>query len=165
MPKATGDGKTGDQWVDGEPAGAAGHYDLSDMFKYPLCNTQAAYGQHKASYPISCGGYLTWPCNAQFYGYHGNDIEFVHKYIVRYTQEHGADWYFEHTGVVLTQNEDGDVTGLIATDADGNYVKFNAAKGVILVLGALGYASMWLAVFADVGIALLAVLNALRALK
>ena len=38
------------------------------MFKYPLCNTQAAYGQHKASYPISCGGYLTWPCNAQFYG-------------------------------------------------------------------------------------------------
>ena len=39
------------------------------------------------------------------------------------------------------------------------------AKGVILILGALGYASMWLAVFADVGIALLAVLNALRALK
>ena len=61
VPKATGDGKTGDQWVDGEPAGGAGHYDMSDMFKYPLCNTQAAYGQHKASYPISCGGYLTWP--------------------------------------------------------------------------------------------------------
>ena len=53
VPKAAGDGKTGDQWVDGEPAGGAGHYDLSDMFKYPLCNTQAAYGQHKASYPIS----------------------------------------------------------------------------------------------------------------
>lgn len=59
VPKAAGDGKTGDQWVDGEPAGGAGHYDMSDMFKYPLCNTQAAYGQHKASYPISCGGYLT----------------------------------------------------------------------------------------------------------
>ena len=66
VPKATGDGKTGDQWVDGEPAGGAGHYDMSDMFQYPLCNTQAAYGQQKASYPISCGGYLTWPCNAQF---------------------------------------------------------------------------------------------------
>ena len=36
---------------------------------------------------------------------------------------------------MLTQNEDGDVTGLIATDADGNYVKFNAAKGVILAAG------------------------------
>lgn len=56
VPKATGDGKTGDQWVDGEPAGGAGHYDMSDMFQYPLCNTQAAYGQQKASYPISCGG-------------------------------------------------------------------------------------------------------------
>ena len=61
VPKAAGDGKTGDQWVDGEPAGGAGHYDMSDMFQYPLCNTQAAYGQQKASYPISCGGYLTWP--------------------------------------------------------------------------------------------------------
>ena len=34
VPKATGDGKTGDQWVDGEPAGGAGHYDMSDMFQY-----------------------------------------------------------------------------------------------------------------------------------
>ncbi len=29
VPKATGDGKTGDQWVDGEPAGGAGNYDMS----------------------------------------------------------------------------------------------------------------------------------------
>lgn len=35
-------------------------------------------------------------------------------------------------------------------------------KAVVLVLGALGLASMWLAVFADVGVALLAVLNAAR---
>ncbi len=121
--------------VDGEPVADEGTFDMSNMFEYPLCNTQAAWSGANVEYPIECGGYKTWPCNAQFYGYHGNDIEFVHKYIVRYTQEHGADWYFEHTGVVLTQNEDGDVTGLIATDADGNYVKFNAAKGVILAAG------------------------------
>ena len=40
-----------------------------------------------------------------------------------------------------------------------------AAKGVVLILAALGFAPMWAAVFADVGVCLLAVLNALRALK
>jgi Cd2+/Zn2+-exporting ATPase len=36
-------------------------------------------------------------------------------------------------------------------------------KGVILILGALGLASMWAAVFGDVGVSFLAILNALRA--
>ncbi|MDR1961017.1 MAG: cadmium-translocating P-type ATPase [Gracilibacteraceae bacterium] len=38
-------------------------------------------------------------------------------------------------------------------------------KAVILVLGALGIASMWAAVFGDVGVTFLAVLNAMRALR
>ncbi len=38
-------------------------------------------------------------------------------------------------------------------------------KGIVLLLGALGFATLWEAVFADVGVALLAVLNALRAMK
>ncbi len=37
-------------------------------------------------------------------------------------------------------------------------------KAACLVLGALGHASMWLAIFADVGVMVLAVLNAIRAL-
>ena len=37
-------------------------------------------------------------------------------------------------------------------------------KMVCLVLGALGIANMWLAIFADVGVMILAVLNAIRAL-
>lgn len=37
-------------------------------------------------------------------------------------------------------------------------------KAVCLVLGALGIANMWLAIFADVGVMVLAVLNAIRAL-
>ena len=40
-----------------------------------------------------------------------------------------------------------------------------AVKGVILVLSALGITGLWLAVFADVGVAVLAVLNAMRTLK
>jgi len=40
-----------------------------------------------------------------------------------------------------------------------------AVKAVILTLGALGIATMWEAVFGDVGVALIAVLNAMRAMK
>jgi Cd2+/Zn2+-exporting ATPase len=38
-------------------------------------------------------------------------------------------------------------------------------KGLILILGLLGFANMWLAVFADVGVAVLAILNSMRALS
>jgi Cd2+/Zn2+-exporting ATPase len=44
-----------------------------------------------------------------------------------------------------------------------NIVFALAVKGVILVLGALGLVSMWVAVFGDVGVAFIAILNALRA--
>ena len=46
-----------------------------------------------------------------------------------------------------------------------NIVFALAVKAVCLVLGALGIAGMWLAIFADVGVMVLAVLNAARALK
>ena len=38
-------------------------------------------------------------------------------------------------------------------------------KGIILIMGAMGIATMWEAVFGDVGVALIAVLNATRVLK
>ena len=38
-------------------------------------------------------------------------------------------------------------------------------KAICLILGALGIANMWIAIFADVGVMVLAVLNATRALK
>ena len=40
-----------------------------------------------------------------------------------------------------------------------------AVKALVLVLGALGVATMWEAVFADVGVSVIAILNAMRALK
>lgn len=46
-----------------------------------------------------------------------------------------------------------------------NIVFSLGVKGVFLVLGAFGEASMWEAVIADVGVALLAVLNAMRATR
>ncbi len=46
-----------------------------------------------------------------------------------------------------------------------NIVFALAVKGLFLILGALGVASMWEAVFADVGVAVIAILNASRMLR
>lgn len=46
-----------------------------------------------------------------------------------------------------------------------NIVFALGVKGVILILGAFGIATMWEAVFGDVGVALIAILNATRAMR
>ena len=46
-----------------------------------------------------------------------------------------------------------------------NIVFALSVKLIILVLGALGLTTMWLAVFGDVGVAVIAILNSMRALK
>lgn len=46
-----------------------------------------------------------------------------------------------------------------------NIVFALAVKALFLVLGAFGVASMWEAVFADVGVAVIAILNAMRAMN
>ena len=46
-----------------------------------------------------------------------------------------------------------------------NIVFSLGVKAIVLLLGALGYASMWAAVFADVGVSVIAILNAIRALS
>ncbi len=46
-----------------------------------------------------------------------------------------------------------------------NIVFSLSVKALVLCLGALGFANMWLAVFADVGVSVLAILNAMRALQ
>lgn len=46
-----------------------------------------------------------------------------------------------------------------------NIVFALGVKFAVLILGALGLANMWLAVFADVGVAVIAILNSMRTLK
>lgn len=46
-----------------------------------------------------------------------------------------------------------------------NIVFALGVKGLILLLGAIGMASMWAAVFADVGVAVIAILNSMRTLN
>lgn len=60
---------------------------------------------------------------------------------------------------VATAIKIGRTTHAIVTE---NIVGAIGIKVIILALGAMGYASLWAAVFADVGVALLAVLNSMR---
>ena len=47
----------------------------------------------------------------------------------------GAEFFYETPGVQLVQDEAGRVTGVVGQTADGSYVQFNAAKGVIVATG------------------------------
>ncbi|MDR2649464.1 MAG: cadmium-translocating P-type ATPase [Clostridiales bacterium] len=82
----------------------------------------------------------------------------------------GSDAAIEAADVVLMTDEPSKIadairiskqTRMIVTQ---NIVFALAVKGIILTLGAMGIATMWEAVFGDVGVALIAVLNAMRAI-
>lgn len=83
----------------------------------------------------------------------------------------GSDAAIEAADVVLMDDKPAKlVTALAISKKTMRIVRENiffalAVKAVILILGALGIATMWLAVFGDVGVLILAVLNAMRALK
>lgn len=80
----------------------------------------------------------------------------------------GADAAIEAADVVLAENNLMQIIKAIKISrktvhlAKENIIFALSVKLIVLILGALGIASMWLAVFADVGVALLAVLNAMR---
>ncbi|MBQ2926868.1 MAG: heavy metal translocating P-type ATPase, partial [Ruminiclostridium sp.] len=82
----------------------------------------------------------------------------------------GSDAAIEAADIVLMDDDPMKVAKAIRiarkcmTIVRQNIVFALGVKGLCLLLGALGYASMWLAIFADVGVMVLAVLNAVRAL-
>ena len=82
----------------------------------------------------------------------------------------GADAAIEAADVVFMTAQAGaipealDIAKATARIAWQNVVFALAVKLVVMVLGLLGYASMWLAVFADSGVAMLCVLNSIRML-
>ena len=82
----------------------------------------------------------------------------------------GADAAIEAADVVFMTSQAGaipealEIAGQTARIAWQNVVFALAVKLVVMVLGLAGYASMWLAVFADSGVAMLCVLNSIRLL-
>ena len=83
----------------------------------------------------------------------------------------GSDAAIEAADVVLMDDKPSNIARAIhvARKTMGivwqNIVFALAVKIVILVLAAVGVANMWLAVFGDVGVAIIAILNAMRAMR
>ena len=83
----------------------------------------------------------------------------------------GSDAAIESADVVIQTDQPSKVAEAISIGrATRNIVRQNivgsiGVKVIVLVAGAFGFATLWEAVFADVGVSLLAVLNSIRILK
>ena len=83
----------------------------------------------------------------------------------------GSDAAIEAADVVLMDDKPSRVAEAISiaqkvlSIARQNVIFAIGIKVAVLILAALGFANMWMAVFADVGVTVIAVLNAMRALR
>ncbi len=83
----------------------------------------------------------------------------------------GSDAAIEAADVVIMDDDISKIASVIAIArktmriVKENIIFALGVKLIILVLGALGLTTMWLAVFGDVGVAVIAILNSMRALK
>ena len=83
----------------------------------------------------------------------------------------GSDAGIEAADVVLMTDEPSKISAVVRIArktiriANENIVFALGVKLLVLILGATGYANMWAAVFADVGVSVIAILNAIRAMR
>lgn len=83
----------------------------------------------------------------------------------------GSDAAIEAADVVLVNDDPRKVAEAVRISrkamciARQNIIFSLGVKALVLVFSALGYTDMWLAVFADVGVSVIAILNAMRTLK
>lgn len=99
----------------------------------------------KTNYPRKPGT-RTWPATIQFMGpYSAEPVDGVAansvlKYVQqaqldKAVQDYGAELYYGTAAQVLVQNDNGDVVGVIAKNADGKIVKYNTKMGVVMCGG------------------------------
>ena len=83
----------------------------------------------------------------------------------------GSDAAIEAADVVLMTDEPSKIASVMKIArktlriANQNIIFALGIKFIVLILGAFGYANMWAAVFADVGVSVIAILNAIRAMR
>ncbi len=86
-------------------------------------------------------------------------------------EDFGADSAIEAADIVIMTDEPSKIIKAIKLSkktmriVKENIIFAIAVKIIVLILTAFGVSSMWQAVFADVGVSVIAILNALRALR
>ena len=83
----------------------------------------------------------------------------------------GSDAAIEAADIVLMDDKPSKIAAAVRISrrtlkiVHQNIVFALAVKFIVLILGAAGMANMWAAVFSDVGVSVIAILNAMRALR
>ena len=83
----------------------------------------------------------------------------------------GSDAAIEAADIVLMDDDPSKISDVVRISrrtmsiVKQNIIFALGVKAIVLLMGAFGMANMWEAVFADVGVALLAILNAIRIQK
>lgn len=67
-------------------------------------------------------------------------------------EQNGAQIVYNMPAVQLVQEDDGSISGAICQDADGNYVRYNASKGVVLATGDISWSDEYLEEFAPIAL-------------
>lgn len=83
---------------------------------------------------MDCSGVTWWASQVCFKGWY----DVVGK-LLEFAESQGAQVLYETPAVQLVTDDDGAVTGVVAKRADGSYVRYNAAKGVVLATGSYDY--------------------------
>ena len=127
--------------------------ETSTVFDYEgkQCTVQIAYEKPSGSdYPIVNGGLNQWASTLQTLnsvneapiGRNGltgiTRLAELEVYSREAAEDLGATWYCNESAMVCTKSDDGRVTGVITQDGDRNYIRYEAAKGVILATGDFG---------------------------
>ncbi len=100
-----------------------------------------------------------------------NDAPVISRADIGISMGAGSDAAIEASDIVLIDNKPSKIAKAMKISkktikiANQNIVFALSVKILVMLFGALGIANMWLAVFADVGVSVIAILNAMRTLK
>ncbi len=106
---------------------------------------KSVYDSIRYEYPQKPGT-KTWAAAHQFMGVYNHQpiqgvaansvLPIINQAMVDKAEQLGAQWFWGTAGVVLVQNENGDVVGVIGKDeSTGKYIRFNTRKGVVMTGG------------------------------
>ena len=111
-----------------------------ELDEYSVCYNfpRGRFYDGQNHYEVNPSGYTSFPGTVSYRDFNnklgGGENQPAWKAILLYSVEeakkNGAEWLWGTSAVVLCQNADGDVTGAIGQDADGKYIKVNAAATV-----------------------------------